>query len=354
MLQNDYKHETSILKNQKKSLKTLNTVPCGTQYPSCRFIKDSHKNKKLLPKQEEKISNLIDKIDNTTRKFHNAIEEKLELQLENYKKYENTESQLKVSISEFDIVKQRIQYELDKVQDNLKDATIELRALKKKIINTKHVNNLISTKVQLKKLNEHIKNADHELMTTNGHIMLSENHIKQLNEEKETYVQKRNKWHIFELLINAFSKNGIPAQIITNQLPLINAEIANILHNTCNFTLTFDSKHNSNQVEIYIDYGDSRRRIETASGMEKIISSLAIRVALINVSSLPKTNLLVIDEGFGSLDENNLEACGQFLNSLKRYFKNILIISHIDGVKDMVDNLLEITKIHNNSKVVYD
>ena len=49
-------------------------------------------------------------------------------------------------------------------------------------------------------------------------------------------------------------------------------------------------------MDIYINYGDSRRIIECASGMEKMISSLAIRVALINVSSLPKSDILILDD----------------------------------------------------------
>ena len=97
-------------------------------------------------------------------------------------------------------------------------------------------------------------------------------------------------------------------------------------------------------MDIYINYGDSRRIIELASGMEKMISSLAIRVALINVSSMSKTNSLIIDEGFGSLDELNLEACSRLLQSLKKWFKNILVISHVDAIKDAVDNTLEIMK----------
>ena len=51
----------------------------------------------------------------------------------------------------------------------------------------------------------------------------------------------------------------------------------------------------SNSMDIFIDYGDSKRIIELASGMEKMIASLAIRVALINVSSLPKSDIFVIE-----------------------------------------------------------
>jgi len=82
------------------------------------------------------------------------------------------------------------------------------------------------------------------------------------------------------------------------------------------------------------------------------MSSLAIRVALINISSLPKTDMLIIDEGFGSLDETNVELCSRLLESLKKWFKNIIVISHIDAVKDAVDNVLDITWTGTNAKVI--
>ena len=84
------------------------------------------------------------------------------------------------------------------------------------------------------------------------------------------------------------------------------------------------------------------------------MASLAIRVALINISSLPKTDLLVIDEGFGALDDTNIEACSRLLDSLKKWFKNIMIISHVDAVKDAVDNVLEITQFEKNARVIHE
>jgi exonuclease SbcC len=85
--------------------------------------------------------------------------------------------------------------------------------------------------------------------------------------------------------------------------------------------------------------------------MEKMMASLAIRVALINVSTLTKTNILIIDEGFGALDETNIEACTRLLKSLKKWFRNILVISHVDSIKDAVDNSLEIVKNEKDANV---
>ena len=111
-----------------------------------------------------------------------------------------------------------------------------------------------------------------------------------------------------------------------------------------NFDVILAAEKDSNHMDIYIDYGDSRRIIECGSGMEKMISSLALRVALINICNAPRSDVLIIDEGFGALDDKNIEACSRLLISLKKYFSNILIISHVDAVKDVVDNVLDIRK----------
>ena len=153
--------------------------------------------------------------------------------------------------------------------------------------------------------------------------------------------------------MKAVSKKGIPAQIITSQLPIINAEISKILNGVVDFTVEFDTR-DTNSMDIFIDYGDTKRIVELASGMEKMISSLAIRVALLNVSSLPKPDMLIIDEGFGTLDDNKVTACNQLLTSLKKWFKNILVITHVDAIKDVSDNVIEIDKNGIDSHVCAD
>ena len=74
---------------------------------------------------------------------------------------------------------------------------------------------------------------------------------------------------------------------------------------------------------------------------------------LINISSLSKSDIFIIDEGFGALDETNIEACARLLNSLKKYFKTILIISHVDAIKDIVDKNIEISMKGQDSYVEY-
>ena len=175
--------------------------------------------------------------------------------------------------------------------------------------------------------------------------------IKHLREERKRFDQLTSEWRIIELVSEATSKKGIPLNILARKLPEVNAEIAQILQGCTGFTVELEADQESSAMDIYINYGDSRRIIECASGMEKMMASLAIRVALMNLTTLPRCDLLMIDEGFGALDETNVEACSGLLQNLKKWFKSILVISHVDAVKDSVDNVIEISKKGQDSYV---
>jgi len=112
--------------------------------------------------------------------------------------------------------------------------------------------------------------------------------------------------------------------------------------------LTTDHKN----INGYIAYSKDRFwGLELVSGMEKFIVSLAIRSALISISSLPRPNFLLIDEGFGSLDKENLNSIVTFFDYLKTQFQFTAIISHIEYLRDMVDSIIEITKVDGVSKI---
>ncbi len=96
-------------------------------------------------------------------------------------------------------------------------------------------------------------------------------------------------------------------------------------------------------VNTFICYDDDKSwPLDLASGMEKFISSLAIRIALTNVSNLPRTNFIAIDEGWGTLDSDNLNNTHQLFQYLKTRYQFSLVISHIDAMRDFTDQLLEI------------
>jgi len=200
---------------------------------------------------------------------------------------------------------------------------------------------------------------DTELISVEGvvatafsNIKLAENKIKSINDLIEKAHDLENKQKAYEYYLTALKRDGIPYDIITNVLPYIQDEVNNILSQIVEFSITFsvDGKN----ILANIVYDDVNTwPLELTSGMEKFISSLAIRVALINVSNLPRPNFLAVDEGFGNLDTTNLSSMTTLLDYLKTEFEFIFIISHIDVMKDMADESIEITKHSGLSNVIY-
>ena len=118
------------------------------------------------------------------------------------------------------------------------------------------------------------------------------------------------------------------------------------------FGLSFISEDKN--INLYIKYDEQEWPINLSSGMEKFVSSLALRVGLINISNLPSPNFLVIDEGFGSLDSENLSNMKGAFDYLKTQLQSEFIISHLDTIKDFMDYLLPINVNDGYSSIIYN
>ena len=110
----------------------------------------------------------------------------------------------------------------------------------------------------------------------------------------------------------------------------------------------------SNSLDIILRDGDTERVIEVCCGMEQTIAAIAIRVALLGITTLPKPDFFILDEPFGPLDSGNLAICANLLSSLKDRFKMILMVTHLQPMKEIMDDVMEVTSTKNVSLVKYN
>lgn len=353
-LKHRYETESTLLQNQERSIKKLTGVPCGDKFPTCKFIKDSHKNKSLISNQKDLVTELHAQVESATASLEIILSENLDEKLSKYDATLQQLTDLKVKRSGCLINLHELESRQATAESSLQEVRHRLQQMRVTVVDTDLSAEVSKIKQRAFALNKKIIELDAERLALSEILAVLSNDIDQLYSDREKYSGLVRRWKVYDLFMQAVNKKGIPLQIISLQLPAINSEIAKILQDTVGFTVELEADANSNSMDIFINYGDSRRIIECASGMEKMVSSLAIRVALINISSLPKTDMLIIDEGFGALDASNVEACNRLLASLKRWFKNILVISHVDAVKDEVDNVLEIMRIGKDSKIAHE
>jgi len=241
-----------------------------------------------------------------------------------------------------------IQYQLTTTSKKIKKYHDNIKAIEE----NKEINRVIGV------LSNDENSLKHKLNSITSKCQLCYSDIKVLKTQIKTITTQIKKAHeleirlkAYEYYLDAIKRDGIPYEIISDTLPYIQEEVNNILSQVVDFELEFDV--DGKNILTYIKYGADTWSLEMTSGMEKFISSLAIRVALINTSNLPRPTFLAIDEGFGNLDSSNINSMSMLFDYLKTEFDFILIISHIDIMRDMVDDVIEISKQNTLSNVIY-
>jgi DNA repair exonuclease SbcCD ATPase subunit len=206
--------------------------------------------------------------------------------------------------------------------------------------------------LELSALQSEMQNIDDRVMTIYGKLQVAQKNKDDAYQVIDRLKELERQYKGYEYYLEAVKRNGVPYQLITEALPKIEAEINNILNQVVDFVVTLET--DGKNINGYIVYdNDNYWPLELTSGMEKFISSLAIRASLINITSLPRPNFLAIDEGFGVLDSDNLNSMYLLFDYLKSQFGFIMCISHIDAMRDIVDKLIEIKKVNGYSQINY-
>ncbi len=167
----------------------------------------------------------------------------------------------------------------------------------------------------------------------------------------------------YRALETAFGKDGIPALLIEQALPQIETQANDILDRLSNgrMSLSFatereykDHKREDKKQTLDILIGDSSglREYELFSGGEAFRINFAIRLALARVLAQragARLQTLVIDEGFGSQDAEGRQRLIEAINLVSEDFVKILVITHLDDLRDAFPARIEVQKTQNGS-----
>lgn len=169
----------------------------------------------------------------------------------------------------------------------------------------------------------------------------------------------------YQKLEEAFGKNGVPALLIEQALPEIEAHANELLDRltigqlSIHFETQSEYKDKKRQdkketLDILInDANGHTRAYEMFSGGEAFRINFAIRLALSQVlakRSGARLQTLVIDEGFGSQDHTGRSRLVETINQVKRDFSKILIITHLEELKDAFPGRIEVEKTPSGSQ----
>jgi DNA repair exonuclease SbcCD ATPase subunit/DNA repair exonuclease SbcCD nuclease subunit len=347
------KESKTRLKNCNKKIKLLGSHEYDPECEFCcnnEFVKEAHEAQMRLPDIEAELSAMNDTLNNVTQGIDSGKYNLAKNYVDNFDKRKTKVTELKLKLSKLELAREKYTSELTSAENNLVELEANL-VLAKKASDPELVIQItaLEEKINNLRLEKSSKQASLSKLATK--IGVHQEKLKNIDDGQKSYNKILIDWSVYEFLLVATSWRGIPAAILQSMVPAINEELASILQESVGFTIELEI--DDSKTEMYINYGDSRRPIECGSGMEKMVSSLALRVALTNISSLSKSDMLIIDEGFGSLDVANVEAVTQLLQKLRTWYRLIILISHVDLVKESVDDIIEITSCDKNAKVVY-
>lgn len=345
-------HEEIVLSQKemqrfKDKLKLLTDIPCGTQFPTCKFIKDAYDAKMQIPLYEDCIDNDKQEHDKVAKEIEGFDITKIDSQLSKYqqlvqKKLESEKSLLKLQI------------EIEKNNNEINQTNFKLVEVDAQIDKYKKNNQLFSKIEYLKTLEKSknielsAKNESHKDLTKQINVLYvsigsATNQIETLNSEKQQLEDYRNQFAAYDYFMRCTHPSGISYEIIKNKLPIINSEISKILTNVVDFEVYFEN--DGTKLNVFLKHPKFEPRpIEMSSGAEKTIAAMAIRLALLQVSNLPTSNIFILDEPGTALDAENMEGFIKILNMVKEYYDTVLLISHMDSLKDVVDTVITINK----------
>jgi len=341
-------------KVMSKKVELLDEVPCGNKYPMCQFIRDAHLAAVELPSLQVDI---IDKIEDAKSYKSKVVSVNSAEMIEVIDKYNN----IIIKKNNIEIEKRDNKVSIEKLYAKIKtykndlvdtDERIALYEDKKELI--QNIEKLLASRngvqAQIYQTKEAIQTYEELVNQHHRAIGSLEQKVESLKEKKQDLIDIREEYAAYDLFMSCMHSNGIAYDIIKKRLPVINSEIAKVLSNIVDFEVFF--QEDGRKLDILLKHPKhDPRPIEMGSGAEKTVAAMVIRLALLSVSSLPKGNIFILDEPGTALDAENMEGFIRILQLIKMYFKTVILISHLDSLKDIVDVEITIDKSNGYARV---
>jgi DNA repair exonuclease SbcCD ATPase subunit len=319
----------------------------GTVCPTCNRALDEVDHTDEIEKIKKEIEDIEKEIETNKIAFDSLKEqseafETLKVEFETYERNKLRKERFELEVEQKQLEIDSKQLRLDRYEDN-----------KKKLEDNQKIDSLVTG------LRTQIETANADIRVSGTNIEKHRNNITNMtekigvNNDLITKIKSEQELlSVFKIYLTIYGKNGISKVIMKNMIPLINQELYRLLVDSCHFILELNV-NDKNEVEFIMIDTETRivKPLNSGSGYERTISSLALRSVLTKISSLPKPNIVVMDEVFGKIADENLEMVGEFFKKIKNYFDHILVISHNSLIRNWSDNIIMIKKEENVSSI---
>ena len=304
---------------------------------------------------EAKLTNeKIKQLDSFKRLVQDFKEE-----IDGYEKKEQSFTQLKKDFDEYErnkLIKEKFELSLESTQlklEQVKDKLKRYEEVQDKIKKNNEIDaQLLKAGLRIDELINEKRGYEKVQNTNSTRIETIESRIEKNKDLISKIAEEFEREKIYKIYVEVYGKNGITKVIMKTMMPLINSELQRLLQDSAYFNLEIRI-NDKNEVEfMMIDNSTGIEKLMVSgSGYERTIAAMALRAVLSKVCSLPKPNVIIWDEVFGKISNDNLEMVGEFFTKMKDYFEKIFVITHNPLVNNWANNTVRITKTDNISKV---
>lgn len=338
--------ERSVVGEQYKNTKTnIQHLKTSEICPTCGRKLDNVDNSKKIKELEDELAR-IEKVGKEKKAEIEKLEKKIESLKDAREKY-NKKSQLtmKKSALELNVEKLRNEYRentaLKKEYDANSEAIDKNNAIDIQIRNGEV---LLNNKRTVRENNiSYISRNESEVKSNEEKVSERQELIKRIDEEEKLV----KNWKIY---LEMVGKNGISKMVLRKALPIINARLSQLLFDVCDFgvEVVIDEK---NDVLFYLVKDGIYSDLGGGSGFELTASALALRAVLAEMSTIPRMNILVLDEVFGRVAKENYDNIKSLLDKIGKNYDVLINITHLDEFKDYCDSHIVVKKENNVSTI---
>ncbi len=258
---------------------------------------------------------------------------------------------------------------LEKEQNQLNRLVEQVTADRQKIVDwRKETSQLADVGQRLAKANGEVARLQREERLSRDKVAAAKQRLSYLevltdrrSEHEKELQQARQELGVYRELQVAFGKKGVQALLIESAIPEIELEANQLLNRMSDgrMNLRFDTHREAKSGDNVIETLDIRiadelgtRDYDLFSGGEAFRINFAIRIAMSKVLARragAQLQTLIIDEGFGSQDGQGRERVVEAINTIQGDFEKVIVITHLDELKEMFPVRIEVQKTASGS-----
>ncbi len=181
-------------------------------------------------------------------------------------------------------------------------------------------------------------------------ILQAREEIQKFDQISGELLVKIKEYGMMKSLEESLNKDGLPLQILRNYLVPITEEINGIIRPFISRKICLRVEEDELILDSFPNEG-ADKSVFMHGGMESFILDIAFKITLSNFAKLPKCNILFLDEGISAFDGERLANIDILFSFIQNYFPKTVLITHLDSVKENIQEKIMISKENGLSKI---